>query len=231
MNLEEICSYAPQIRMDDLEHFRIRKIGYRVYTGSGPSDSFRREILLENISRETCMAIEYAYFLDYDIQHLYDLEHIWIYLDHEGRITGTEGSFHGRYLSSTLTLEAGAEKAVLPGRNGLHVIMYSQPGKHAMMPDPQLFYLYPELMGACSTSAGIHGLDAPERFLKGIRISDEENEKVKKYIRTHYSFTPSMHFHETVLSGQQYLPWEELAEQIPGYLQEELTHILQEQKE
>ena len=40
-----------------------------------------------------------------------------------------------------------------------------------------------------------------------------------------------MHFHETVLSGQQYLPWEELAEQIPGYLQEELTHILQEQKE
>lgn len=218
-----IAVYAPEIYTDEREPFGIRKIGYQIYTRDGPSVSFRRNIVFENISPDTCMAIEYSYFYDYDIQHLYDLEHIWIYLNTKGMITGVEASFHGRYLNSIL------QKENLPQMHETHVIMYAQPGKHAMLPSPELFYLYPELRAACTKLAGIHGLDAPACFQDRFSLSEAENLKVAEYIKTHFSFEPSMHFIQTVLTEDQYMSWEQLADRIPDYLCQELRKILEDE--
>lgn len=218
----DIMEYAPEIYADEREPFCIRKIGYHVYTKDGPSVSFRRNIVFDNISSDTDMAIEYAYYYDYDIQHLYDLEHIWIYLNTKGMITGVEGSFHGKYLNSIL------QKEGLPQMHGRHTVMYAQPGKHAMLPSPELFHLYPELQAACTKLAGINGLDAPARFQDRISLAEAENQKVAEYIRKHFSFEPSMHFIQTVLTEDQYMSWEQLADRIPDYLCQELRKILED---
>ena len=109
---------------------------------------------------------------------------------------------------------------------GSRLIMYSQPGKHAMLCNPKVMYLYTELFESCGRLAGIHGLDAPERYLEDIHITDDENEKVVKYIRENFAFEPSMEFEEVSIPETDYMPWDELAEQIPVFIKDQLKTIL-----
>ncbi len=104
--------------------------------------------------------------------------------------------------------------------------MYSQPGKHAMLSDPRLMYLYSELFSACDRLAGIHGLDAPDSFLINLELTPKENQKVIDYIRENFSFVPSMEFEQVLIPEGDYLSWEELADLIPVYIRDELNEIL-----
>ena len=239
--MSTFLDYAPIIYMDKKEPIKIKKVGYEVYTENGAkSKSFNRNFDFENF-KGAVKVIEYAYYLDYDIQHLYDLEHIWIYIDEYDNIVGAEGSYHGRFLNAIVpeftsfnkrdTL--GEELFVKRGNcaevvypKGSRLIMYSQPGKHAMLCSPKLMYLYTELFESCGRLAGIHGLDAPERYLKDIYITEVENEKVVAYIRENFSFKPTMEFKEVEISQADYMPWDELAEQIPLFIKEQLNSIL-----
>ena len=74
-----------------------------------PSPSFRREILLN--TEDIKYVIEYAIYWDFDIQHLFELEHVWVYVDHTDRIADCEASFHGKYI-----------KGLLKDRSNLEVI-------------------------------------------------------------------------------------------------------------
>jgi len=239
--MSTFLDYAPIIFMDKKEPIKIKKVGYEIYTENGAnSKSFNRNFDFENY-KGTVKVIEYAYYLDYDIQHLYDLEHIWIYVDKAENIVGAEGSYHGRFLNAIVPdltsihkkNELNEELIVKRGKSaeivypkGSRLIMYSQPGKHAMLCSPKVMYLYTELFESCGRLAGIHGLDAPERYLKDIQITDEENEKVVKYIREHFSFEPSMEFEEVSIPETDYMPWDELAEQIPIFIKDQLNNIL-----
>ena len=85
--------YAPIIYMDKREPVEIKRIGFTEYTENGSkSISFNRKFDFENIGGAV-KVLEYAYYLDFDIQHLYDLEHIWVYLDVNDKVVGAEGSF------------------------------------------------------------------------------------------------------------------------------------------
>ena len=239
--MNNILEYAPIIYMDKNEPIKIKKVGQEVYEPSGvKSKSFNRVFDFENF-KGAVKVIEYAYYLDYDIQHLYDLEHIWIYIDEKENIVGAEGSYHGRFLNATLPeftsfyrkdkedeefviKKDGAAEVIYP--KGSRLIMYSQPGKHAMLANPKLMYLYSELFESCDRLAGIHGLDAPERYLTDIHITDEENKKVVQYIRENFIFQPSMEFEEFVIPENDYIPWDELATNIPEYIKVQLGIIL-----
>ena len=213
--------YTPVVYMDKKEPFKIKKVGFAQYTEDGcESLSFNRKFDLKNFSDATTV-LEYIYYFDYDIQHLYDLEHIWVYIDDYGRVVGAEGSFHGRFLNAMNKTFGGIEL-----RKREHVVLYSQPGKHAFLSDPRLMYLYSELYTSCDRLAGISGLDAPERFIKDIKLSDSDNQKVVSYIRDKFSFVPSMEFEEYEISREDYMPWEELADRIPDYIRAELSKIL-----
>ncbi|QHQ59829.1 hypothetical protein Ana3638_02600 [Anaerocolumna sedimenticola] len=118
--------------------------------------------------------IEYAMWFDYDIQHLYELEHLWIYVDKAGTVKDAEGSFHGKYL-----------KMVQPDTNQVryeddrHLMAFSQPGKHAFLPEARLFYLIPDLVSYCKEEAGLDGISVPEIY-EDINYNDKElQEKVK----------------------------------------------------
>ena len=216
-----VFEYAPIIYMDKKEPFKVRKVGFAEYCEDGATSfSFNRRFDLKNFEG-AMRVLEYIYYLDYDIQHLYDLEHIWIYVDGNGKIVGAEGSFHGRFLNA---MNRTFGEAVI--RDEKRIVMYSQPGKHAFLSDPRLMYLYSELFSSCDRLAGISGLDAPLRFIEDIDLSDGDNEKVVKYIKEHFRFVPSMEFEEISIPECDYMAWEELSGKITGYIREELSKIL-----
>lgn len=228
--INEALRYLPIVYMDKREPFCIRKIGFFEYTELGErSKSFNRSFELANY-KGAVRVLEYTYYLDYDIQHLYDMEHIWIYLDEKGQIVGAEGSYHGRFLCAYRGLSASdlyqaKELPFAEIREDSHVVMYSQPGKHAMLAKPSLMCLYPELFESCGRLAGIHGLDAPDEYLKDIHVSEEDNKRIAEHIRKKYSFTPSMEFEKSEVGEEQVCDVDRLKEDIPGYLKRELDSL------
>ena len=227
-----VYEYAPIIFMDKKEPFPIKKVGFAQYTKENPdSRSFNRRFNLGNFPGSV-RVLEYTYYLDYDIQHLYDLEHIWVYLDEAGAIVGAEGSYHGRFLNSYRTdsdmgkeLDKGGNSLAAKIRDDRHLVMYSQPGKHAMLARPELMSLYTELFTSCDELAGNSGLDAPERYVKDIHISAQDNKKIADYIRENHGFKPSLEFEEVKIQDEDYCDLDELQERIPEYLKAQLDKL------
>ena len=103
MNQEEfqvIMKYAPYLMFDEKEPFFVHHIGYMMFYETRPSDSFQRIVRIDK--DKVKFAIEYTIFFYYDIQHLYELEHIWVYVGHDGNVCGCEGSYHGKYINEML---------------------------------------------------------------------------------------------------------------------------------
>jgi hypothetical protein len=78
---ELACYYAPIIQFDAHELFLRLAAGYTIFKNYNESLSFPRQIELHKMGHpEAAFAIEYAIWWDWDIQHLYELEHIWVYI-------------------------------------------------------------------------------------------------------------------------------------------------------
>jgi len=176
-------TYEPWFFFDCREPFPIRSIAYKVYRESGKSDTSSHMV---EVGGNVTFVVGYGIYFLYDIQHLYDLEHVFVSVGKNGEVVDVISSFHGKFLRS-----------LFGGRlsfQGTHPILYSQPGKHAMMPSPDLFFLYPDLMDACGRKSGADGLLVTE-VLQGLLTTDEEeNRKVERYIRRHYAFVPSLRY-------------------------------------
>ena len=72
------ASVAPIIRFADNEPFLPSKVGITILTAPRQSPSAELEI---NFEPGVTKVIEYAIWWDWDIQHLYELEHVWLKLD------------------------------------------------------------------------------------------------------------------------------------------------------
>ncbi len=207
---ELFYNFCPLLKEDEKEPFHIKAVGCRLFTESGksPTSNFTIE-LTENSTR----AIEYAFYWDYDIQHLYDLEHAFVYLDKENRIVDLISSFHGRfYRQSGITFE------------GIRPILYIQPGKHALMAHPEYFRLFPDHDKACNIKAGADGVAIPD-FIKGVSFDETDNEKVKTYIKERFSFAPSGIYTETADPRDLITTPESLLVYIAESVNHELTLI------
>lgn len=212
---ELILRYRPYIYKDRLEPFPIRFIGCTVFTQEMRSASFPKWVV-DPAKENADMIIEYAIYYDYDIQHMYDLEHIWVAVNAAGNVTDCWCSFHGMRLRA-----AGVSMFRMEGD---HPILYSQPGKHAMLPHPELFELHPQFHVACTSEAG-GGILLPA-FLNGaVETNDALDAKVTAYIRTHYSFQPGMDYTLEKLTPEQFLTWPELLSIIPKLLTEQIRII------
>ena len=99
-DIELALKYKPNIMFDKAEPFDVKGMGCSVFYQSGKSASFDRSIDIDKSQVE--FAIEFAVYFDYDIQHLYDLEHIWVFVDHAGKVCDAEASFHGNYFKSLI---------------------------------------------------------------------------------------------------------------------------------
>ena len=210
-----ILRYQPHIYHDRMDPFPIRLVGCTLFTEKTPSASFPKWVV-DPREAGARMIIEYAIFYDYDIQHMYDLEHIWVAVDEAGDVADCWCSFHGMRLRAFGLSSFRME--------GTHPVLYAQPGKHAMLPCPELFELHPDFYNACTTGAG-GGLLLPG-FLNGaMETNDALDAEIARYIRTCYAFTPSLEFVPTELLPEQFVSWPELLRRIPERLSREVRQI------
>src|SRR5512145_2545840 len=120
--------HAPVLYFDTREPFLPLAAGFTVFTTDGPSPSFNRPIELrpEDLP-PAALAIEYAIWWDWDIHHLDELEDVWVYIGDNGETVRVEGSWHGKFYEIPPRVEGG------------HVVLLSEPGKHALAPHPSWF--------------------------------------------------------------------------------------------
>lgn len=210
-----VLRYAPYIYKDKKEPFPIRLIGCTVFTEKRRSESFPKWAPDPGSAGAEAI-IEYAIYYDYDIQHLYDLEHIWVAVGEKGTVVDCWCSFHGMRLRAAGISSFRVE--------GTHPVLYAQPGKHAMLPSPELFELHPQFHTACDQDAG-GGLLIPD-MLAGKMVTDEaRDQRIKAYIRSHFLFEPTLEFEQEILQEQQFVTLPQLLEQIPQLVEDQMRLI------
>lgn len=197
--------YAPHLYFDKNEPFKIDNIGYSIIRNTGKSPSFNRVIFIDK--EKVDFVIEYQLYYDFDIQHMYDLEHFWVYVDYDGKVYDGEASAHGSFLNCY------QYKKEL--KDSTHIPIYVQPGKHALFPDGNLFKLYSDYETVCNKLAGVDGLLVAEMFKNDIINNSYTNYLVCAYIRKHYTFKPSLEFYCVDYDTDIIVTWEELFVIIP----------------
>ncbi|MUT65781.1 hypothetical protein [Paenibacillus sp. NEAU-GSW1] len=221
MDMDHLAAFAPKLYFDKNEPFYPVRAGVSILREGEQSPSFRRKF--DRLAAGIDYVIEFAIYWDYDIQHLYELEHVWVFIDASGAVADAEASFHGKYL-----------KALLPDRSNLAgrtVSLYSQPGKHAFSPLPQLFERLPDVRTATDQGAGMDGLTLPDWYKARDRYDDETNALVRAYQQKYHRFTPSFEFIPYELAEQLLVPWAALYEEIPARIEAELAKIRHDIKE
>lgn len=209
--------YAPAIRFDRNEPFMPSVVGYTVFRESGPSPSFPRDIQLkENVA----FAVEYAIWWDWDIGHLYELEHIWVYIDPDGDLAGAEASWHGEY------------KRMMNGGQAPHVadnrpLLYSEPGKHAFAPSPHwLMQRKATTRASCGRRAGNMGVHVTPLFEGIIRERAPLNNRLVHTYLEQKRFEPSFDFsNEFDLRDAVFVPWQQLYRWIPARVSAWVRHL------
>ena len=205
---EVAIRYAPCIRFDEKEPFFPSAVGYTVFRGDALSASFPREIQL-NV--DIAFAIEYAIWWDWDIQHLYELEHIWVYIDRDDNLVDAEASWHGGYNQML------DENQRLP-LQGNRLELHSEPGKHAFAPSPQwLMQRKAKTRASCGVHAGKMGARVTPLF-DGIIREDtpQDNRLVHTYLER-LQFEPTFRFSNTFdLRRARFVPWQHLFKWIPA---------------
>lgn len=213
-NLETIDSpvtdWLPVLRFDKNEPFLPLAVGYTVITKPQKSPSSKFEF-----DPDGGTIIEYAIWWDWDIQHLYELEHIWVYLDAEGQLSKVEASAHGGKLLMT------DDSNSLPLEHD-RITLYSEPGKHAFGFNAQwLINLSTYTDDRCGASAGNGGIHTSNPF--GAELfgnpSPLAHRLANLYMKRH-RFKPSYDFSCVVdLRDVILVPWQTLADWIPGRIQ------------
>lgn len=198
--------HAPILRFDRAEPFLPLAVGYAVFRESAKSPSSKFIINPEN-----GIAIEYAIWWDWDIQHLYELEHIWVYLDAEEQLTKVEASAHGSLLAMA------RDDGSLPVDDG-RITIFSESGKHGFAPMREWLMSRAERTNlSCGERAGNGGIHTSNPFGASAfgNPTDEEHDCANRYMQK-LSFTPTYDFSRLFdLRTVPFITWGQLAEWIP----------------
>jgi glycerophosphoryl diester phosphodiesterase len=196
--------YAPILRFDAREPFLPLAAGYTIFRQSGPSPSFSRGRQVElapDDQSPASLAVEYAIWWDWDIGHLYELEHVWVFVDAEGRVVRGEASWHGGYHDmrhdGALALE------------GDHLVVYSEPGKHAFAPTPAWFEERRPRFKRSETGAlaGAGGVLLAPYIADTVQVTPLKNRLVHTYLAQH-AFEPGWDFSQIFYFAPEMLvPW------------------------
>jgi len=205
--------YAPILRFDAREPFLPLAAGYTIFRETGESPSFRQgrkiDLALPDGPRAE-FAIEYAIWWDWDIGHLYELEHVWVYVGSDGRVVRAEASWHGGHHDmrheGKLALDSD------------HFVVYSEPGKHAFAPTPDWFKKRRAEFKRSETRdlAGVGGVLLAKYIEKHVRPTPLKTRLVHTCLAQR-AFEPSWDFSLTFpITPEMLVPWEALRDWMPG---------------
>ncbi len=217
--------YTPSIRFDDREPFLPLAAGYTIFRQDSVSPSFAqgRSIELSPPGKPvSSLAIEYAIWWDWDIGHLYELEHVWVFVDREGKVVRGEASWHGDYHS----MEKDGALALCDD----HLLVYSEPGKHAFAPIPDWFAERWQGRKRMPTVAlaGVGGVLVASYFQGQIHKTPLNDRLAHSYL-AQQAFEPSWKFDRIfAFSAEMLVPWAALSDWIPLRVNECLDRLANE---
>ncbi len=211
----------PVLVFDLMEPFLPSRVGYSLF--HEPCDSradYRRRLAGDHALSFTLpglsTVIEYGVWWDWDIEHLYELEAVWVYLDESERLLRVEASWHGRF--NVMEIEGK-----IPLRDG-RPLLYSQPGKHAFAPSPDWFKKA-DTTESCRTNAGKAGVHVTPLFEGRITKDEPRDALARGYLRKK-AFVPSFRFvKEWRMPPEAFVPWVEMEAWIPRRVEEILTRL------
>ena len=212
-----VMRHAPLLRMDAREPFLPPALGYTLFNDDGDSPSFPRRIVLPPGCK---CAIEYAIWWDWDIEHLYELEHVWVYVGHDGRALAAEASWHGEW--RPMRLPDGS----LPAQDG-RLALHCKPGKHALAASRQdLLEVRQRVEFACGPAAGSSGVHVTPLYAGRIHDRNVLNNQLVWTWLERRRFSPSWDFTQEVdLRDLVAVPWPALDSWIPGRVQHVLAEL------
>ena len=199
--------HAPRLRFDRREPFLPSVVGYTVFRSPGASPSFPRDITFEP---GVTTVIEYAIWWDWDMQHLYELEHVWVWLDANEQLVGGDASWHGGYHRM---LDDDGQTPSLDG----HLMVYSEPGKHAFAPSARwLLERAPKTRKSVGSNAGRMGVHVTPLFDGFIHSrTPRANRAVHSYLEC-LAFEPTFEFEQIFeLERAVHVPWAQVFEWVP----------------
>ncbi len=209
---ELAARYTPIIRFDSREPFLPLAVGYTIFRSDAPSPSFPRTIELRPPDEPPAeFAIEYAIWWDWDIGHLYELEHVWVYVDERGELARVEASWHGGFSNMAV---AGAI-----AREGTHPVVLSEPGKHAFAAAADWYDERRHHYGGQESErwAGVGGVWVTPLFADelGSLRTPEANTLVRTFLQRQ-RFQPAWDFsHRFEIDPALLVPWSALQAWVP----------------
>ncbi len=206
---ELAARYAPVIQFDNAEPFLPLVVGYTVFRSEEQSPSFPRRIT-HDWRPDWALAIEYAIWWDWDIQHLYELEHVWSYVDAQGQLVWVEASSHGDYASMV------RENGICP-HEGSHPLVVSQPGKHAFAPNAHFFEMFRDYVAReTGERAGSGGVLVKDEYARQIIKTSADDARANAWLRAR-AFTPSGWYDQRfAIQPNHLVPWPVLSQWIPA---------------
>ena len=196
--------YQPVLMLDDAEPYEPLYLGYTLFRAAGQSPSSKF-----TVTPAGAFCIEYAVWYDWDIGHLYDLEHVWVHVDGEGTVVAVEASQHGQRLA--MTLGNG-----LPDMHGQRPVLYPEAGKHAHWAHPEQVSAggRQKLQLMCGPLAGIEGVHLGNPFAAAGRYEATPlDHRLARLQMRHDAFIPS--FKHSRLAEPLLLAWPQLELMIP----------------
>jgi len=204
--------YAPIICFDAREPFLPLAVGYTIFQKDADSPSFPHRIKLASAGKPVAaFAIQYAIWWDWDIQHLYELEHVWVFVGDNGCVVWGEASWHGRCRSMAMERKLPLE--------GERMVVFSEPGKHAFAPSPD-WLTRPDQRRITrlrtTRCAGVGGVLVRPLFEGKITSrTPYANSLVHTYLERH-TFEPTWDFSQRFVIDEELLvPWPTLQAWIP----------------
>jgi HAD superfamily hydrolase (TIGR01549 family) len=218
--------HAPLIWFDEAEPFLPQAVGYAVLRKPTHSPTFER-FLHPGLpdGRTAAAVIEYALWTDWDIQHLYELEHVWSYVDGAGRLINAEASWHGEWAP---LVEGGRLSA-----EDERPVAWAQPGKHAMAPDPRAFTgidAYRLLVAQEARPPARDGLLIGETMRGRLRRTARADALARAYLHTR-AFEPTFRFgRRWDARSAPFEPAERLLDGIPDRIRAVLQGLATERR-
>jgi len=195
--------YSPILRFDVREPFLPLAAGYTIFRQDGPSPSFQRGHQVELAppgQPPASFAIEYAIWWDWDIGHLYELEHVWVFVDAQGQVVRGEASWHGgyhdmRYTPPPVPPPWGGKEGGELALDSDHLVLYSEPGKHAFAPTPAWFQERRQRFKRSETSAlaGAGGILLAPYIQGQVHVTPLKTRLVHTYL-SQQAFEPTWDF-------------------------------------
>jgi putative hydrolase of the HAD superfamily len=201
------AAHAPILVATADEPFPPRVYGYTIFRAAGPSPSSKFAV-----TPRAAAVIEYAVWYDYDIAHLYDLEHVWVHVDAAGAVVAVEASRHGQRLDM-----AGA--AVEAG----HPVLAIETGKHAHWPTPAAMApAHGFVTVACGRLAGAEGVHLGNRFAEAGLFSATPRERriVRRMLHARRLVPDFSRWRRFSTATVHLTPWPRLAAWIPVRVRE-----------